>query len=90
MSMRNPYEVEHHYLCHQHEEYVPFCVRKEDGLWYDQQGQGGLCDEIHDICDICKELDGACRCECRCDEIYDGLAADAADSKRDAMNAGDY
>ena len=88
--MRNPYEVEHHYLCHQHEDYVPFCVRKEDGLWYDNEGEGGLCDEVHDICDICNELDGGCRCECRCDEIYDGLAADAADSKRDAMNAGDY
>tara|TARA_R100000808_G_scaffold3870_4_gene13219 strand:+ start:28 stop:333 length:306 start_codon:yes stop_codon:yes gene_type:complete len=82
--------IEHHYLCHQHEDYVAFCVRKEDGLWYDNYGEGGLCDEIHDICDLCGDLDNACRCECSCDDIYDSIEADHADAKRDAINAGDY
>tara|TARA_Y100000401_G_C8236749_1_gene180921 strand:- start:47 stop:352 length:306 start_codon:yes stop_codon:yes gene_type:complete len=82
--------IEHHYLCHQHEDYVAFCVRKQDGLWYDNYGEGDLCDEIHDICDLCGDLDNACRCECSCDDIYDSIEADHADAKRDAINAGDY
>tara|TARA_R100000008_G_C3539503_1_gene143961 strand:+ start:263 stop:568 length:306 start_codon:yes stop_codon:yes gene_type:complete len=82
--------IEHHYLCHQHEDYVAFCVRKQDGLWYDNYGEGDLCDEIHDICDLCGDLDNACRCECSCDDIYDSIEADHADAKRDARNAGDY
>jgi hypothetical protein len=81
---------DHHPMCHQHEDYVSFCVRKEDGLWYDEYGRGDLCDEMHDVCDTCGELDSGCRCECKCDAIYDSLEADAADSKRDAINTGDY
>jgi hypothetical protein len=59
---------EHHEECYSHPDYEHFCQLKGDGLVHDDYGNGGVCDEEHDECDICKSIE--CRCDCKCDTLY--------------------
>jgi len=72
---------DHHVACPQSNDYVPFCVKKEDiyghMVWVDEYGEGDMCDEYHDSCNTCGEID--CRCDCKCDYIYDSMAIPAGD-----------
>ena len=45
-------------------------------------------DEHHIACDMSIPEDGSL--DCTCDSIYDDLAMDAAEARRDAANSGDY